>query len=156
MLAEGSKVYDLESKGCTTFTAISARQSRITIVLSRNCNFQPRRFSLIWRRSTLSSPGHRWFASSAEAEVHAGASARLRAATIRPGRASEDWSIRLLITYSTTTPGLLREKVKWCMALMPFRAVCLKGVSKNCPIVGRYHYLAILCSYYRKSRIFRV
>ena len=100
MLAEGSKVYDLESEGCTAFTAISGRQSRIMIVLSENCNFQPLRFSLMWRRGTLSSPGHRWFASSAEAEVHAGASARLRAATVRPGRASENWSVRLLIAFS--------------------------------------------------------
>ena len=105
MLAEGSKVYDLESEGCTTFTAISARQSRIMIVLSENCNFQPLRFSLMWRRGTLSSPGHRWFASSAEAEVHAGASARSRAATVRPGRASENWSVRLLIAYSKCQPS---------------------------------------------------
>ena len=107
MLAEGSKVYDLESEGCTAFTATSARQSRIMIVLSENCNFQPLRFSLMWRRGTLSSPGHRWFASSTEAEVHAGASARLRAATVRPGRASENWSVRLLIAYSSN-PMLVR------------------------------------------------
>ena len=101
MLAEGSEVWNLESEGCTTFIAVSARQSRIMIVLSENCSFQPLRFSLMWRRGTLSSPGHRWFASSAEAEVHAGTSARSIATTVRPGRASENWSVRFLIAYSS-------------------------------------------------------
>ena len=101
MLAEGSEVWNLESEGCMTFMAVSARQSRIMIVLSENCSFQPLRFSLMWRSGTLSSPGHRWFASSAEAEVHAGASARSRAAIVRPGRASENWSVRILIAYSS-------------------------------------------------------
>ena len=88
-----AKVKGLESEGCTTFTAISARQSRIMIVLSKSCNFHPPRFSLTWRRGTLSSPGHPWFASSAEAEVLAGASARSRAATVRPGCVSENWFV---------------------------------------------------------------
>ena len=53
-------------------------------------------------------------------------------------------------SFTTTTPGLRCEsQVVHCFnALMSIRAVCLKGVSKNlCPVVGRYHYLAILCSY---------
>ena len=109
MLAEGSEVWNLESEGCTTFIAVSARQSRIMIVLSENCSFQPLRFSLMWRRGTLSSPGHRWFASSAEAEVHAGASARSIATTVRPGRASENWSVRFLIAYSSTSINLIEN-----------------------------------------------
>ena len=107
MLAEGSEVWNLESEGCMTFMAVSARQNRIMIVLSENCSFQPPRFSLMWRSGTLSSPGHRWFASSAEAEVHAGASARSRAAIVRPGRASENWSVRILIAYSIPRVDLL-------------------------------------------------
>ena len=112
MLAEGSEVWNLESEGCMTFMAVSARQSRIMIVLSENCSFQPLRFSLMWRSGTLSSPGHRWFASSAEAEVHAGASARSRAAIVRPGRASENWSVRILIAYSMYTIVLSYQVVK--------------------------------------------
>ena len=35
-------------------------------------------------------------------------------------------------SFTMTTPGLRCEKVRWCIALMPFSAVCLKGASKNC------------------------
>ena len=55
----------------------------------------------MWRRGTLSSPAHRRFASSAETELHAGASAKSIGSTVRPGRASENRSGRLLIAYSS-------------------------------------------------------
>ena len=129
MLAEGSEVWNLESEGCMTFIAVSARQSRIMIVLSENCSFQPLRFSLMWRRGTLSSPGHRWFASSAEAEVHAGASARSRATIVRPGRASENWSVRLLIAYSTMYCSIdLKFECTLCVRWLVF-GHCIFSVS---------------------------
>ena len=102
MLEEGWKAWNLDSGSCRTFTASCARKSRITIVLSENCSFRPLRFSLMWCRGTLSSPAHRRFASSAETEVHTGASARSRGSTVRPGRASENRSGRLLVAYSST------------------------------------------------------
>ena len=138
MLAEGSEVWNLESEGCMTFMAVSARQNRIMIVLSENCSFQPLRFSLMWRSGTLSSPGHRWFASSAEAEVHAGASARSRAAIVRPGRASENWSVRILIAYSISasctchTASLMR---KWAW------------FEVNVGVVKKSHALHVLLSF---------
>ena len=55
----------------------------------------------MWCRGTLSSPAHRKFASSVETEVHTGVIARSRGSTVRPGRASENRSGRLLIAYST-------------------------------------------------------
>ena len=102
MLEEGWKVWNLDSGSCRTFTASCARKSRITIVLSENCSFRPLRFSLMWCRCTLSSPAHCRFASSAETEVHTGASARSRGSTVRPGRVSENRSGRLLVAYSTS------------------------------------------------------
>ena len=100
MLEEGWKAWHLESGSCTTFTASSARKSRKTIVLSENCSIRPLPFSLMWRRGTLSSPAHRRFASSTETELYTGASARSIGSTVRPGRASENRSGRLLIAYS--------------------------------------------------------
>ena len=70
------------------------------IILSENCGFRPLRFSLMLRHGTLSSPSHRRFATSTEVEVHTGASARLRGSTVRPGCASENRSIQLLIAHS--------------------------------------------------------
>ena len=107
MLAEGWKVWNLDSGSCRTFTASCARKSRITIVLSENCSFRPLRFSLMWCRGTLSSPAHRRFASSAETEVHTGASARSRGSTVRPGRASENRSGRLLVAYSSMMSSVI-------------------------------------------------
>ena len=61
----------------------------------------------MWCRGTLSSPAHRKFASSAETEVHTGVIARSRGSTVRPGRASENRSGRLLIAYSTCITALI-------------------------------------------------
>ena len=107
MLEEGWKVWNLDSGSCRTFTASCARKSRITIVLSENCSFRPLRFSLMWCRGTLSSPAHRRFASSAETEVHTGASARSRGSTVRPGRVSENRSGRLLVAYSKNDTAIM-------------------------------------------------
>ena len=38
-------------------------------------------------------------------------------------------------SFTIAIPGLRCEKVKWCMALIPLRAACLKGVSKNRKLV---------------------
>ena len=35
-------------------------------------------------------------------------------------------------SFTVAIPGLTEENVKWCIALMPLRAVCLNGVLKNC------------------------
>ena len=101
MLDEGWKAWNLDSGSCTIITASSASKSRKTIVLSENCSFRSLRFSLMWRRGILSSPAHRRFASSAETELHAGASAKSIGGIVHPGRASENRSGRLLIAYST-------------------------------------------------------
>ena len=64
----------------------------------------------MWCRGTLSSPAHRKFASSAETEVRTGVIARSRGSTVRPGRASENRSGRLLIAYSRDEISIIPTK----------------------------------------------
>ena len=35
------------------------------------------------------------------------------------------------VSLTTTEPGVELEKVKWCMVVMPFKAVCRNGLSKK-------------------------
>ena len=35
------------------------------------------------------------------------------------------------VSFTTADPGFVSVKVRWCMDLMPFKAACLNGVSKN-------------------------
>ena len=82
----------------------------------------------MWRRGTLNSPGHHWFASRADAEIHAGVSVLSRATTVHPpGRVSKSWSVRLLIAYSILTQIAVSEDTTDCQ----LQGIYIRQINNN-------------------------